>query len=146
MHNYTWEDSISTLLLISCHRFKPQKSFIFRYANQQAHQNNMRGNISLNTANEPVNESRQVHTLSSDTIDVTSVLLNHQLKDCVSQIQESGYEFLWRKVESQVMSRDETVYEFSAMLLSGDMGVGLAAALGGTFHCAKHTQETPAVG
>jgi len=76
--------------------------------------------------NGPVNEPGQVHTLSPDAIDVTSVLLNHQLKDCVSQIQESGYEFLWSKVESQVMSPDETVYEFSAMLLLGDMGVGSA--------------------
>lgn len=65
--------------------------------------------------------------LGKDTEEVSAMLLNSQLNDCVKELQASVYRLELMKVSKQEISTEKTNYRLDFYALSGDMVVGTAS-------------------
>ncbi len=79
----------------------------------------------LALAEGPHIEPGPVLTLSDDAVEVARILLNPQLKKCVSKIQMSNYDVGSYKITAQHLKPGSTKYNFSGVaIVGGDVAVG----------------------
>lgn len=76
----------------------------------------------------PQFEPGPTKTLSSDAAEISRVLLNPRLKDCIKKFQEDDVAII--SVERQMLSPDSRMYTISGVtLMGGDIATGSATLL-----------------